>query len=102
MANIENFINTFCSSQLGYMNKTTTEYIKTIATKAKSFAELESKLQNFDIDTSKPNNKQFALDLFDKLAAKNHQETNKIQEMKRQNQYKLIDMSKPVKKTFAD
>lgn len=79
MANIDDFINTFCSTELGYKNKTTTEYIRTVATKSKTFAELENKLQDFDIDTNKPQNKQFAIDLFDKLAAKTQKETAKIQ-----------------------
>lgn len=103
MANIEDFINRFCSSEMGYKNKTTTDYIKTIATKAKTFQELEGKLQDFDIDTSKPNNKQFALDLFDKLAVRTEDKAN-VQQMKKENKekYQLVDMSRPSKQTYAD
>ena len=102
MANIEEFINSFCSSELGYKNATTTTYLRTVATKAKTFSELEAKLHDFDIDTSNPKNKDFALELFDRLGSKDQKEKTKVQELKRQNQYQLVDMSKTTKKTFAD
>jgi len=79
-----------------------TDYIKEIARKATSLAELEKKLNDYDIPTEHPAQKHFANQLYERLASKNVAEKSRIPDLKRPSEYKLVGLDQPTKKVFID
>lgn len=102
MSNPYSFIEDFCLEHFGCRDTCMTDYIKEIARKANSLADLEKKLNDYDIPTEQPAHKHFANKLYGALGSQGSTERSRLPDLKRPSEYKLVGMDQPTKKIFID
>lgn len=83
-----------CLEIIGDKDKSTLEYLKSVAKKAKSVPQLQSALKDFEIPIdNNPRNEHFSVQLYDKFGSRTQAERKEAAILKKKTEYGLVDMN---------
>lgn len=94
MADSDKWLADQCLEIVGDRDRSTMQYIKSIAARSSSLQQLYKGLNDFDIPTDdNPRNLHFAANLFDRFGSRTTAERKQTAEVKSKTNYALVDMN---------